>query len=76
MTKSSATRRQRRLARKPSRGRPTGTFRSLLEDRQRFSVAAWLLFEPVFGPHVAARLAIVAIEENTPIEFYTLVDQT
>jgi hypothetical protein len=72
MSKSSAARRQRRLARKPQRGRPSGTFRALLKDPQRFSVAAWLLFEPVLGPHVAARLAIVAIEENTPIELSTL----
>lgn len=41
-------------------------------DPQRFSVAAWLLLEPLYGPHVAARLAIVAIEETTPIEFSTV----
>ena len=72
MTKSSAARRQRRLASKPQRGRPSGTFRPLLKDPQRFSIAAWLLFEPVVGPHVAARLAIVAIEETGPIEISTI----
>ena len=67
MTRSSVARRQRRLA-----GRPSGTFRSLLKDPQRHSVAAWLLFEPMFGPHAAARLAIAAIDEDSPIEFSTL----
>jgi hypothetical protein len=72
MSKSSVARRQRRLALKPLRGRPSGTFRPLLKDPQRFTVAAWLLLEPVFGPRAAGRLAIVAFEEKTPIEFTTL----
>jgi hypothetical protein len=39
----------------------------LLKDPQRFSIAAWLAFEPRFGPHVAARMSTVLIEEQTPI---------
>lgn len=66
MTKSSTSRIERRLKRKG--GRPVGTFRPLLDDPQRHSIAAWLLFEPLFGPHAAARLAIVAIEETGPVE--------
>ena len=74
MTKSSSARRERRLGRKlkSKGGRPSGTFRPLLTDPQRHSVAAWLLCEPVFGPHRAAKLAIVTIEETTPIVFSTL----
>ena len=67
MTKSSANRVGRRLKHKPKGGRPAGSFRPLLTDPQRFSVAAWLLLEPLYGPHVAAHLAIVAIEETTPM---------
>ena len=64
MTRASPSRRSRRLER---RGRPTGSYKPLLKDPQQFSIAAWLAFEPRFGPHVAARLAIVLIEEKTPI---------
>ena len=69
MTKSSPGRVGRRLKHRPKGGRPAGSFRPLLSDPQCSSVAAWLLLEPMFGPHVAARLAIVTIEETTPIEF-------
>jgi hypothetical protein len=68
VTKSSTTRIERRLKCKPKGGRPEGTFRSLLDDPQCYSIAAWLLFEPLFGPHVAARLAIITIDETGPIE--------
>ena len=64
MTKASPGRRSRRLER---RGRPAGSYKSLFEDAQRFSIAAWLASEPRYGPHVAARMAIVLIEERTPI---------
>lgn len=49
-------------------GRPVGTFRPLLTDPQRHSIAAWLLLRRLLGPHIAARLAIVAIDETEPIE--------
>ena len=64
MTKASPGRRSRRLER---RGRPAGSYKSLFKDAQRFSIAAWLASEPRYGPHVAARMAIVLIEERTPI---------
>jgi len=64
MTKASPGRRSRRLER---RGRPAGSYKSLFKDAQRFSIAAWLASEPRCGPHVAARMAIVLIEERTPI---------
>jgi hypothetical protein len=73
MTASSAARRQRRLKKKlERRGRPRGTFAALLKDPQRFSVATWLLLEPGLGPHRAACLATVLIEETTPIELGTV----
>jgi hypothetical protein len=76
MTKSSPGRRERRLKHKhePKRGRPRGTFASLLKDPQRFPITAWHVFEPALGPHVAARLAIVLVEENMPISIETLED--
>jgi hypothetical protein len=64
MTKASESRRKRRFER---RGRPTGSYRPLLKDRQRFSVATWLTLKPLFGPHIAARAAVVWIEGKTPI---------
>jgi hypothetical protein len=64
MTKASPGRRSRRLER---RGRPTGSYKSLFKDAQRFSIAAWLASEPRYGPHVAARMATILIEERTPI---------
>ena len=64
MTKASETRRRRRFEK---RGRPTGSYRPLLTDPQRFSIATWLTLEPIFGPHVAARAVTVWIEEMTPI---------
>ena len=70
MTKSSASRRERRL--KQKRGRPSGTFAPLLEDRERFSIAAWLLFDPVLGSHRAAYFATVLIEEAAPFEIGTV----
>jgi hypothetical protein len=73
MTKSSAAaRRKRRLEHKPKPGRPPGTFASLFKDPQRFSVATWLLLEPMLGPHRAACSAIILIEEITPIEIGTI----
>ena len=65
VTKASASRRRRRLE---NRGRPAGSYKSLLkDDPQRFSIAAWLTLEPVCGPHIAARAATVWFEEKTPI---------
>jgi hypothetical protein len=64
MTKASASRRRRRLE---NRGRPAGSYKSLLKDPQRFAIAAWLTLEPVCGPHVAARAATVWLAEKTPI---------
>ena len=58
-------RRKRRFERRG--GRPTGSYKPLLTDPQRFSIATWLTLEPIFGPHVAARAAAVWIEEETPI---------
>jgi hypothetical protein len=72
VTKSSGRRIERRLKHRPRGGRPAGSFRPLLKDPQRFTCPAWLLLEPLFGSHAAARLAIVAIEETTPIEFSTI----
>ena len=40
---------------------------SLFRDRQRFAIAAWVAFEPDFGPHATARLVTVVIEEDTPV---------
>jgi hypothetical protein len=64
MTQSSLARRQRRLKRK---GRPIGSHRSLLADPRRFSIAAWHAFSDAIGSHPAARLAVVLLEETTPI---------
>jgi hypothetical protein len=73
MTASSAARRQRRLQKKlERRGRPRGAFAELLKDPQRLTVATWLLLEPVLGPHRAACLATVLIEETTSIELGTV----
>ena len=74
MTRSSAARRQRRLKQKSKRGRPAGSFTDLLKDSQRFTVATWWAFEPALGPHVAARLATVLIEEQRPLELAALED--
>jgi hypothetical protein len=65
VTKASAGRRKRRFERRG--GRPTGSYKSLLKDPQRFSIATWLTLAPIYGPHVAARAAAVWIEERTPI---------
>jgi hypothetical protein len=65
VTKASAGRRKRRFERRG--GRPTGSYKSLLTDPQRFSIATWLTLAPIYGPHVAARAAAVWIEERTPI---------
>ena len=66
MSKSNAGRRERQLARKRP-GRPRGSHTPLFADQQRFAVAAWVAFEPDFGPHVTAQLVTVLIEESTPI---------
>jgi hypothetical protein len=65
VTKASVGRRKRRFERRG--GRPTGSYKSLLTDPQRFSIATWLTLAPIYGPHVAARAATVWIEERTPI---------
>jgi hypothetical protein len=65
MTKSSVGRRERRLARKL--GRPKGSHRSLFKDRRRFAIAMWHAFKDAIGSHGAARLAVVLLEETTPI---------
>ena len=65
LSKASVGRRKRRFERRG--GRPTGSYKSLLTDPQRFSIATWLTLEPIYGPHVAARAAAVWIEERTPI---------
>jgi hypothetical protein len=66
MTVASPARRARRLGRK--RGRREGSYIPLARDPQRYTHAAWLAFTTLgLGPYQAAKLAIVLIEETTPI---------
>ena len=66
MTSASPARRKRRLARK--RGRREGSHIPLARDPQRYSYAVWLAFTTLgLGPYQAAKLAIVLIEQTTPI---------
>jgi hypothetical protein len=60
------------LARRERRGRRKGSHAPLLKDRQRFTIAVWLAFVDFFGPHESARLAIVLVEETTPITIETI----
>jgi hypothetical protein len=75
MTKTRASERRRRRKNKTtSGGRPVGTFKSLFNDPQRFSVATWLALEPLVGPHFAARVALTWIEERAPITIEVVDD--
>jgi hypothetical protein len=65
VTRASISRRERRLQRQ---GRPKGSSVRLLDDEQRFSIAAWAAFgEMGLGPLVAAELALVLIESDGPV---------
>ena len=66
MTRASPARRARRMARK--RGRREGSHVPLARDPQRYTYAAWLAFTRLgLGPYQAGKLAVVLIEETTPI---------
>jgi len=67
MTRASPARRERRLERKNLR-RPKGSHVPLARDPQRHTYATWLAFSELgLGPYLAGKLAIVLIEEETPI---------
>jgi hypothetical protein len=72
MTKASPNRLTRRFVRKRP-GRKPGTHFPLLEDPQRFVIAAYVAFcAQALSPFEAARLAIVLVGERTPISITDL----